>query len=114
MHEMSLAEGVLGVVEDALRGEPGGVQVRSVRLEIGQLAAVEIEALRFSFDVVKRGSVADAARLDVIELPGQAWCMQCVDTVALAQRGDGCPRCGSHQLQVTGGDELRVKDIELA
>jgi hydrogenase nickel incorporation protein HypA/HybF len=34
--------------------------------------------------------------------------------VALAQRGDGCPRCGSHQLQVTGGDELRVKDIALA
>jgi hydrogenase nickel incorporation protein HypA/HybF len=90
------------------------VQVRSVRLEIGQLAAVEIDALRFSFDVVKRGSVADAARLDVIELPGQAWCMQCAETVALAQRGDGCPRCGSHQLQVTGGDELRVKDIELA
>lgn len=114
MHEMSLAEGVLGVVEDALRGERGGVQVRSVRLEIGQLAAVEIDALRFSFDVVKCGSVAEAARLDVIELPGQAWCMQCAETVALAQRGDGCPRCGSHQLQVTGGDELRVKDIELA
>ena len=114
MHEMSLAEGVLGVVEDALRSEPSGVQVRSVRLEIGQLAAVEIEALRFSFDVVKRGSVADAARLDVIALPGQAWCTQCADTVALAQRGDSCSRCGGHQLQVTGGDELRVKDIELA
>jgi hydrogenase nickel incorporation protein HypA/HybF len=114
LHEVSLAEGVLGVVEDALRGEPGGVQVRSVRLEIGQLAAVEIEALRFAFDMVKRGSVADAARLDVIELPGQAWCTQCIDTVALPQRGEGCPRCGSYQLQVTGGDELRVKDIELA
>jgi hydrogenase nickel incorporation protein HypA/HybF len=34
--------------------------------------------------------------------------------VALAQRGDSCSRCGGHQLQVTGGDELRVKDIELA
>ena len=62
MHEMSLAEGVLGVGEDALRGEPGGVQVRSVRLEIGQLATVEIDALRFSFDVVKRGSVAELFR----------------------------------------------------
>ena len=115
MHEMSLAEGVLGVIEEALRGEPAGsAQVRSVRLEIGQLAAVEIEALRFAFDVVKRGSVADDAALEVITLPGQAWCMKCAETVALAQRGDGCPRCGSHQLQVTGGDELRVKDIALA
>lgn len=116
MHEMSLAEGVLGVVEDALAGCARGPEfrgVRSVRLEIGQLAAVELPALRFSFDVVKRDTVADAAALDVIDVPGAAWCMQCCDTVPLARRGDGCPVCGSHQLQVTAGDELKVKDIEL-
>lgn len=116
MHEMSLAEGVLGVIEDTLAAQPGGVRevVRSVRLEIGQLAAVELEALRFSFDVVKRGTAADDAVLEVIEVPGAAWCMKCCATVAVAQRGDACPACGSYQLQVTAGDELRVKDIELA
>lgn len=116
MHEMSLAEGVLGVVEDALSGHPRDAAfagVRCVRLEIGQLAAVELSALRFSFDVVKRDTVAQAAALDVIDVPGAAWCMQCCDTVPLARRGDGCPVCGSHQLQVTAGDELKVKDIEL-
>ena len=116
MHEMSLAEGVIGVVEETLAAQPSMRRevVRSVRLEIGRLAAVELEALRFSFDVVKRGTVADGAVLEVIEVPGAAWCMQCCDTVAVAQRGDPCPACGSHQLQVTAGDELRVKDIELA
>jgi hydrogenase nickel incorporation protein HypA/HybF len=117
MHEMSLAEGVLGVVEDALAAQPAGGPrevVRTVRLEIGRLAAVELEALRFAFDVVRRGTVADGAALEVIEVPGAAWCMKCCDTVAIAQRGEGCPLCGSHQLQVTAGDELRVKDIELA
>jgi len=116
MHEMSLAEGVLGVIEDTLAAQPAGARevVRSVRLEIGRLAAVELEALRFSFDVVKQGTVADGATLEVIEVPGAAWCMQCCTTVAIAQRGDPCPDCGSYQLQVTAGDELRVKDIELA
>jgi hydrogenase nickel incorporation protein HypA/HybF len=116
MHEMSLAEGVIGVIEDAQRAAPNGADwaVRTVRLEIGQLAAVEVQALRFSFDVVKHGTVANAAVLEVIDVPGSAWCMKCGDTVAIAQRGDGCPQCGSHQLQVTAGDELRVKDIELA
>ena len=116
MHEMSLAEGVLGVIEDTLAAQPGGVRevVRSVRLEIGQLAAVELEALRFSFDVVKRGTAADGAVLEVIEVPGAAWCMKCGDTVALASRGDGCPVCGSFQVQVTDGDQLRVKELELA
>jgi hydrogenase nickel incorporation protein HypA/HybF len=117
MHEMSLAEGVIGVVEDALAKQPetaGREVVRVVRLEIGRLAAVELEALRFSFDVIKQGTVADGAVLEVIDVPGAAWCMKCCDTVPIAQRGDGCPACGSHQLQVTAGDELRVKDIELA
>ena len=113
MHEMSLAEGVLGVIEDAAQAQ-GFARVRTVWLEIGRLAAVEVEALRFSFDVVKRGSVADAATLEIIDVPGTAWCMQCSDSVPLAARGEPCPRCGSHQLQVSSGTEMRVKELEIA
>jgi hydrogenase nickel incorporation protein HypA/HybF len=113
MHEMSLAEGVLGVVQDAARAhEP--CTVRTVRLEIGALAAVECEALRFAFEVVKRGSVADAAELDIVQVPGSAWCMQCSRSVTLAARVDPCPQCGGWQLQVTGGNEMRVRELELA
>lgn len=113
MHEMALAEGVLGVVEDAARAA-GGTQVRAVWLEIGRLAAVEVDALRFAFDVVKHGSVAAAAALQVIDVPATAWCMPCGATVPLAARGEPCPRCGSYQLQPATGTELRVKEIELA
>lgn len=114
MHEMSLAEGVIDVVEDVLAQQGmAGQGVRAVRLEIGRLAAVECEALCFSFDVVKRGTAADAARLEILDVPGSAWCMRCCTSVPIGARGDACPTCGSHQLQVTAGDELRVKDIEL-
>lgn len=112
MHEMSLAEGVLGAIEDAARAQRF-TMVKTVRLEIGRLAAVELDALRFAFDVVKRGGVADGARLDIVELPGAAWCMRCCDTVPLAARGDACPRCGSFQMQVSAGEELRVKELEV-
>jgi hydrogenase nickel incorporation protein HypA/HybF len=113
MHEMSLAEGVLGVVQDAARAHQP-CTVRTVRLEIGALAAVELEALRFAFEVVKQGSVADAAQLDIVHVPGSAWCLQCSRSVAIAGRGEPCPECGSFQLQVTGGDRMRVKELELA
>jgi hydrogenase nickel incorporation protein HypA/HybF len=112
MHEMSLAEGVLGVVQDAARPH-APCTVRTVRLEIGALAAIEGEALRFAFEVVKRGSVADGAQLDIVELPGVAWCMQCCRSVPIEARGEPCPQCGSFQLQVTGGDQMRVKELEL-
>ena len=113
MHEMALAEGIVQIVEGTARANAARA-VRAVWLELGALSHVEQEALRFSFDVVVRGTVAEGARLEVVTTPGRAWCMPCGDTVDLARLGDACPRCGSHQLQVTQGDEMRVKEIEIA
>jgi hydrogenase nickel incorporation protein HypA/HybF len=112
MHEMSLAESVREIVEDTARANGGG-QVTHVRLEIGALAQVELAAMRFAFEVVQRGSLADTAALDIVEVEGTAWCMQCSEPVRIARRGDACPLCGGHQLQVTGGDQMRVLDIQM-
>lgn len=112
MHEMALAEGVLQIVEEAARRE-GFARVRAVLLEIGQLASVEPDAMRFCFDAVTRRSVAEGARLEIVATPGAAWCMKCSQPVTLAALGEACPRCGSYQLQVTGGDAMRVKELEV-
>ena len=110
MHEMSIAESVLGIVEETARRE-GFARVSEVRLEIGRLAAVETEALRFCFDAVVRGSLAEGARLEIEETPGTAWCFGCSKPVAVASRVELCPACGGAQLQVSGGTEMRVKDL---
>lgn len=112
MHEMSLAESVREIVEDTARRN-GAQRVTVVRLEVGALSQVEVHAMEFAFDVVKRGSLAEGARLEIVHTPGSAWCMKCSETVPIAQRGEGCPKCGSWQLQVTGGDRMRVMDIEI-
>jgi hydrogenase nickel incorporation protein HypA/HybF len=113
MHEMALAEGMLAIVEDTARAH-AAARVTGVRLSIGALSHVEREALAFCFDVVTRGGVADGATLTIDTVDGAAWCMPCGETVALARIGDPCPRCGSFQLTVTQGDDMRVKDIEVA
>jgi len=112
MHEMSLAESVREIVEDTARAS-AAARVTLVRLEIGKLAQVEVDALRFAFEVVQRGSVAEGARLDIVESDGSAWCMQCSAAVIITRRGDACPACGSYQLQVTGGERMRVLEIEI-
>ena len=76
MHEMSLAESVREIVDETARAN-GARRVAAVRLEIGRLAQVEIEAMRFAFEVVMRGSLADTARLEIVETDGTAWCMRC-------------------------------------
>lgn len=112
MHEMSLAEGVLQLVESTAEREQARC-VKSVVLEIGALSAVEPEALRFCFDAITRGSVAEGARLDILLLPGQGICLACTAEVPMNERYGSCPHCGSHQMQATQGLSMRVKEIEI-
>ncbi len=112
MHEMSICEGILQVIEDHAVAQNFS-EVKSVRLEVGAMAGVELEALRFSFEVVTRGTVADKSRLEVIQLPVDAWCMICSKPVKVSQRFEACPQCGSYQVEISGGDELRIKDMEV-
>ncbi|MDQ6970954.1 MAG: hydrogenase maturation nickel metallochaperone HypA [Mariprofundus sp.] len=112
MHEMSLCEGVLNVLEDSARGQ-GFKKVKTVWLEIGVLAGVEHEAMLFSYEVVVRGSIAEGSKLEIIELPAQAWCMMCMKEVEVKVRAEPCPACGSYQLQISSGDELRIKELEV-
>jgi hydrogenase nickel incorporation protein HypA/HybF len=113
VHEMSLAESVLQIVEDSAR-HGGFCRIAAVRLEIGRLSSVEPEALRFCFDAVVRGSLAEGARLEIIEVPGAGRCLKCSATVPLAALYDACPHCGSYQVEPTQGTEMRVKELEVA
>ena len=112
MHEMSICEGIIQVLEDQARTQHYN-KVKTVFLEIGPLAMIETDALRFCFEAVTRNTLAEKARLEIIELPGLAWCLQCAKTVAISKRYDACSECGSYQLQVTQGEELRIKELEV-
>jgi hydrogenase nickel incorporation protein HypA/HybF len=112
VHEMSIAESVLQIIEDKARAD-GYAKVNAVWLEIGRLAGVETESLRFCFDVVTRDSVAKDARLEIIETAGQGWCLECARGITVTARYEPCPNCGSFQIQVTGGEEMRVKELEV-
>ncbi|MFZ1385960.1 MAG: hydrogenase maturation nickel metallochaperone HypA [Thiolinea sp.] len=112
MHEMSLAEGIIQVLETEA-AKQGFTQVKTIWLEIGALAGVEVSALEFAFEVVQRGTLAEHAQLVIINLPAHAWCMPCAQGVEIRQRFEACPLCGSYQLQVSVGDEMRIKELEV-
>src|SRR5210317_446606 len=106
MHEMALCESVLKMIEEEAANRQFS-RVTAVQLEIGRLAAVEVEAMRFCFDVVARGSIVEGAVLEIVQPEGRAWCEQCAKTVSVDERYSPCSICGSYQLQITGGDEMR-------
>jgi len=38
----------------------------------------------------------------------------CGKTVALVERFSACPECGGFRVQMTAGDELKVREMEIA
>ena len=67
MHEMALCESIRRTLEEQSRAHKFS-KVKRVCLEVGPFSGVEVEALRFGFDVVMRGTLADGAKLDNEEL----------------------------------------------
>lgn len=112
MHEMSLAESVIDLVEYRARRE-GCRRVKTVRLEIGKLSGVELDAMRFCFDAVADGTLAESAALDIVEEDGRAWCFDCGRLMLLVRRGDPCPGCGGHRMRLDEGLAMRVKELEI-
>lgn len=112
MHEMSICQSLITLIEEQAQAH-GAKKVTNVRLEIGRFAGVEPQALQFGFDVVTDRTVAQGAGLEIVDLPGRAWCFDCAKTVDIFDRLDDCPNCGSARLHITGGNELRIKDLEV-
>lgn len=112
MHEMALTESLVELIEDEGRKQ-GFARVRVVRLEIGALGSVDPEAIRFCFEAVARGAIVDGARLEIIAVPGEGWCLDCAKAVAMFERFGACPECGNYHVQVTAGEDMRVKELEV-
>jgi hydrogenase nickel incorporation protein HypA/HybF len=111
MHEMSLAEGMREILETQARAHAVN-RITRVRVEIGRFAGVEKPALEFAWDVVMRGSPAEGSELVMLDLPGKAMCFDCASEVEIEDRLSPCPNCGGGKLMPTGGDEMRIKDLE--
>lgn len=110
MHEMSLAQGIVDMVEQAAVRERFAY-VKQLRLEVGALSGVELHALRFALDSMSHEGVLRGTEF-VFDIPvATAWCLHCSQTVSISERGQACPQCGSHQIQPISGTQLRVVDM---
>lgn len=112
MHEMSIALEVVGQVRDAARRAGGVTAVRTVRLEVGQLAGVVPDALSFCFGLACAGTLLEGAELVTEPVPGRARCAPCGHDWAVGMPPALlCPRCGGGAGELLSGRELRITGV---
>lgn len=108
MHELAVTQGVVDMITERVPDR----RVTTVRLEIGRLSGVMPDAVRFCFDVVVDGTGLQGAALEITEPSGRARCRSCgasFDTDDVLVLCD----CGSADVDVLGGDQLRILNVEV-
>lgn len=108
MHELAITESLVECVCERVQD----TRVRRLVLEIGTLSTVVPDALRFCFDVCAAGTVLEGAALDIVEIRGRGRCRACDDTVDLPDMIALCA-CGSADVEIVAGRELRIKELEV-
>lgn len=112
MHEMSLAENVVQILEEQSRLQSFR-KVKQVWLHIGQLSSVDADALSFCLDIVSRNTLAAGAIFNILHEAGRGWCMICEKPIEVPAFGTGCPFCGRYQIQITEGEAIRLGKLQV-
>ena len=108
MHELGITQNIVAIVSEHAQNK----KVQRVLLEIGKFSAIMPDAVRFCFDICSQGTVLEGAILEIREITGLARCRQCGAQIVLEKPYGSCG-CGSLQLDLIAGEELKIKEIEI-
>jgi hydrogenase nickel incorporation protein HypA/HybF len=108
MHELGITQNIVAIVTEHAQGK----KVQRVLLEIGKLSAIMPDAIQFCFDICSQGTILEGAILEILETPGLAKCRECGKEIILEKPFGSCS-CGSWQLDLITGEELKIKEIEI-
>jgi len=113
MHELSIAEEILHVIE-AEREQHGFETVEKVRLRSGALSGVDPSALEFAFEVIRAGTCAEKAELEIEMEPMKLVCRQCKFTMNDNRGPKACRQCGSLDVEIdaTAGVDIVALEVE--
>lgn len=112
VHELSIAQSIIDSVKAELQSREGARVVR-IGLKIGELSGVQADALRFSFEIIVRGTDLEQAELDIEMVPLTFRCEACDFDFAVADYRPLCPSCGGESARAVGGEEMQLTYLEL-
>ena len=113
MHELSIAEALVGEVAAAAERERA-VAVSRVVVLLGALSGADPEALRAAFTVAAEGSRAAEAELVIEEVAARVRCRVCGHVWQAEDYASVCAACGGADVDFIAGRELHIKTLEIA
>lgn len=114
MHELSIANNIVSIIEDKLKNEEF-TKVLTVNVVIGKFSCVSASSLEFCFDVVSKGTILENSRLVINETNAEILCNICnkKSNVNVDNPVFICPYCKSEDVVLEKGEEFYIKNVEV-
>jgi hydrogenase nickel incorporation protein HypA/HybF len=112
MHEMGIANSILEAVNAELQLHPD-VQATTVGVRIGELAAIDEDALRFCFEALARDTALADVKLEVETCRRRHHCRKCDRDFTVGAYDFQCPQCHEVSTECVSGDELVLAYLEV-
>ena len=110
---MGIAAQIVEIAEASIPEEMQKAKVECVNIEIGHLAAVVPQSLRFCFDILIENTRLAGAKLNIREIPVRAFCKVCQHEWIIDAPVFSCVNCDSGDLEILSGRELDISSIEI-
>jgi hydrogenase nickel incorporation protein HypA/HybF len=112
MHELGITQGFLSLaLEQANKAQ--AQRITKMEVAIGQDSGASEESIKFYFDLLAPGTMAEGATLSFERVATQFRCPHCQRLLSPAEASGGCPSCGERRLEQATGRELYLKSIDL-
>ena len=112
MHEMSIAQSLLDVIEEEMR-KHNATELKSVLVHIGQLSAIVPESLSFCFEIMTSGTELEGAKLNMEIIPLIGNCRKCGQSFEIKHYAFECPYCSGTDIETLSGQELSIVEMEV-
>ena len=108
MHELAITESLV----EAVREHVGAQRVTRVVIEVGALSGVVPDSVLFCFDLCAQGTPLEGSKLEIVEIRGRASCRSCSEVFDMEDAVGLCA-CGSADVELLRGRELRIREVEV-
>ena len=114
MHEISIAMRLVEAATDAVRAAGEDRPIEAVRIQVGALSGVVVQALEFSWDVASEGTPCEGATLEIESITARVHCEACdADTELASPNRFRCGLCDGPSGTVVACRELDLVALEL-
>ncbi len=112
MHEMGIAQDMLRVaMEYAAKNQ--AQRITQFNIEMSAAADESEDSLRFYFENLARGTLAEGAKLEIARVPTQGKCFDCAGDFNWTPETVACPHCSSSNVRPIVHDEFRLTSIDV-